>query len=116
MKRLFHTLLSSFIAATILIVGPMGHVSAMQSHGGMNHGGPSNMSEHCTMLCTSANPTKENKNKDDTPDDDDTPSPLYFQQFDSVHSGYFVEKSIVSRTDDPPKKVPQYRLCCVIRR
>jgi hypothetical protein len=76
MKRLFHTLLSSFIAATILIVGPMGHVSAMQSHGGMNHGGPSNMSEHCTMLCTSANPTKENKNKDDTPDDDDTPSPF----------------------------------------
>lgn len=96
-------------------VGIVGHASAMPA--GMHHGSASTPSvSNCATACLSA-PTSETKREAPIYDEkDDEPEPPYYLQFESAQTGWFAEKSFVSRSIEEPGKIPKYQLCCVIRR
>jgi hypothetical protein len=106
-------LFGSIVSLIVVLVTPIGHVSAMQSTS--HHGMTSSTSEHCTMLCQTSEASKDNELRDVASEDDDPQSP-YYLQFKSVHKDYTVQKKMTSQTIDLPDKVPKYRSCCVIRR
>lgn len=113
MKKFLYILFSSVTMVVITAISPLSHVSAMQTHGTST-----NMSQHCAILCNN-----ETAKKEDTPgdldrsdEDDDTPIPPYYLQFQSAQTGFQVEKAIQARDIDVPTNIPLYRLFQVIRR
>jgi hypothetical protein len=95
-------------------VGIVGHAAAMPSgvHHGVEH---SSSAANCATVCLSA-PTSVTKRETPIYDEkDNEPSPPYYLQFASTHTGWYAEKSITPRVLDQEDKIPIYQRCCVLR-
>lgn len=116
MKRFIKIINAAFVGLLFSTLGIVGHVSAMPS--GMHHGGVTehnSSSTNCVTVCLGT-PADKKREQPVFEEDDDEPEPPYYLQFESAQTGWFAEKSIVSRSIEEPEKIPKYQLCGVMRR
>jgi len=123
MKRVFHGIVSVFMLAVFSVLSLGIHAAATQTMNmghSMSAASPQASSSNCFTACTTATLHRDEIVKDADKDEDDTPQPPFYTQFQTSSLLALEEKhsqetrSVIDR-EPPPDGTPAYIKLAVFR-